>query len=57
MIKKDMLFNLIADLVNMLMEYGANENGSIEHTLKYYGFTDEQIKEWYGLVGNDNEKV
>jgi hypothetical protein len=43
------LLDTIADLVNMLMEHGANENGSIEHTLKYYGFTDKQIKEWYGL--------
>ncbi len=48
MITKNKLFSLIADLINMLMEYGANEN-SIIHTLKYYDFTEEEIKEWYGL--------
>jgi hypothetical protein len=47
MIKKDMLFNLIADLVNMLMECGYRDK--VEYALKYYGFTEEQIKEWYGL--------
>lgn len=54
MIKKENLFNLVAELVNMLMEHGANENGSVENALKYYGFTEKQIKKWYGL-GVSNE--
>jgi hypothetical protein len=45
---KDKLFSAIADLVEMLSEYGC-ENDSIIETLKYYGFTKEQIAEWYGL--------
>ena len=46
--KKNNLLNLIADLVERLVEYGCDTDSIIE-TLKYYGFTDEQIKEWYGL--------
>jgi hypothetical protein len=45
---KDNLYSVIADLVQMLSEYGC-ENDSIIETLKYYGFTNEQIAEWYGL--------
>jgi hypothetical protein len=55
MIKKDMLLNLVADLVERLVEYGCDTDSIVE-TLKYYGFTDEQIKEWYLLdrrVGNN----
>ena len=48
MVNKNKLLNLVADLIDMLNEYGA-EHESIIYTLKYYGFTDEQIKEWYGL--------
>jgi hypothetical protein len=41
-------FSAIADLVQMLSEYGC-ENDSIIHTLTHYGFTKEQIAEWYGI--------
>ena len=50
MIKKDNLFRLIADLVESLLEYGCEEE-SIIHILTYYGFTNEQIAEWYGITG------
>jgi hypothetical protein len=50
MINKEKLLNLVADLVQMLSEYGC-ENDSIIETLKYYGFTKEQIAEWYGITG------
>lgn len=52
MVKKNGLLNLVADLIQMLMEYGA-EKDSIIHTLKYYGFTDEEIQEWYGMNGDE----
>lgn len=45
----DKLLKLVGDLVGLLMEHRANENGDIENTLKRYGFTDEQIREWYGI--------
>jgi hypothetical protein len=48
MIKKDNLFRLVADLVEMLVEYGC-ENDILISTLIYYGITKEQIAEWYGL--------
>jgi len=48
MITKDKLIILVADLVEMLLEYGADEN-TIIFTLKYYGITEKQSKEWYGL--------
>ena len=48
MVKEHKLLSLVADLVEMLLEYGA-EKSSIIHTLKYYGITKEQAKEWYGL--------
>lgn len=54
--KKEDLLKLVADLVNLLMEYRANENGDIENTLKRYGFTDEEIKEWYGIGIEKGEK-
>jgi hypothetical protein len=47
-ITKDKLFGAIADLVEMLVEYGCEEE-SIIHILTYYGFTKEQIAEWYGI--------
>jgi hypothetical protein len=49
-ITKDKLFGAIADLVEMLVEYGCEEE-SIIHILTYYGFTNEQIAEWYGITG------
>jgi hypothetical protein len=48
MIKKKFLFRLIADLVEMLIEYGC-ENDILISTLTYYGITKEQIAEWYGI--------
>ena len=48
MIKKHLLLNLVADLVEMLVEYGANEDSIIE-TLIGYNITKEECKEWYGL--------
>jgi len=48
------MYGLVADLVNMLMEHGANENNGIINTLKRHGLTNNQINEWYGL-GTDNE--
>ncbi len=48
MANKDVLYGLVADLVQMLVDYGAEVN-SIIHTLKYYGLTEEEIKTWYGL--------
>ena len=49
-ITKDNLFGAIADLVESLLEYGC-EQESIIHILTYYGFTKEQIAEWYGITG------
>lgn len=48
MIKNDKLLNLVADLVEKLVEFGCSEDELVE-TLKYYGFTEEQIEDWYGL--------
>jgi hypothetical protein len=53
MANKDVLYGLVADLVQMLVDYGAEIN-SIIHTLKYYGLTDEEIKSWYGLEREEN---
>jgi len=47
-ITKDKLFGAIAELVEMLIKYGCEEEYII-HILIYYGFTKEQITEWYGL--------
>ena len=49
-ITKDKLFGAIADLVESLLEYGCEEE-SIIQILSYYGFTNEQIAEWYGITG------
>ena len=46
--KKDKLLNLVADLVEMLVDSGAKKDILI-HTLKYYGLTDNEIADWYGL--------
>jgi len=48
MITKNKLFSLIADLVERLVEYGCDTDTIVE-TLKYYGFTKEQIADYYGL--------
>jgi hypothetical protein len=47
-ITKDKLFGAIADLVEALLEYGCDHD-SLIHTLTHYGFTKEQLKEWYGI--------
>lgn len=48
MIKKEDLYKAIADFVYMLQEYGCPDK-AIRFSLKFYGFTDEQITEWYGV--------
>jgi hypothetical protein len=45
---KDKLMNLIADFVEMLVDNGADTDIIID-TLKRYGFTDNEIADWYGL--------
>jgi N-acetyl-gamma-glutamylphosphate reductase len=45
---KGNLLGVIAELVEMLNEYGCNTDTIVE-TLKQYGFTKDQIEEWYGL--------
>jgi len=47
-ITKDKLFGAIADLVNLVMEH-SNDSSEIVYILKQYGFTNEQIAEWYGI--------
>jgi hypothetical protein len=42
------LLDTIADLVERLVEYGCDTD-IVVNTLKYYGFTKEQIAEWYGI--------
>jgi hypothetical protein len=46
--KEENLWSLVADLVQELIDYG---KGPIEliATLRYYGLTDKQIKDYYGL--------
>jgi hypothetical protein len=46
--KKDKLLNLVADLVEMLVDNGANKD-IIVYTLKHYGLTENEIADWYGL--------
>ena len=48
-ITKGNLLGVIAELVEMLNEYGCNTDTIVE-TLKQYGFTKDQIEEWYGLA-------
>lgn len=49
-ITKDNLFSAVAELVNVAMEYGC-EGYKIAYMLRQYGFTNEQLNEWYGLQG------
>jgi hypothetical protein len=51
---KNNLLSAIADLIQMLSEYGC-ENDSIIHTLLHYGFTKDQIADWYGLADSGFE--
>jgi hypothetical protein len=45
---KNILLSAIADLVDMLREYGCDDDAII-FALTQYGFTKEQLKEWYGI--------
>ncbi len=47
-ITKDKLLYAIAELVDMLNEYGC-DNDKIIYALTQWGFTKEQLKEWYGI--------
>jgi hypothetical protein len=47
-ITKDKLLSAIADLVDMLRACGCNDDAII-FALTHYGFTKEQIKDWYGI--------
>jgi len=47
-ITKDKLFGAIAELIDSLLEYGCDHD-SLIHALTHYGFTKEQITEWYCL--------
>jgi hypothetical protein len=42
------LYNLIAELVQELINLGYNENDLI-YILRQHGITEEQAKEWYGI--------
>ena len=54
-IQMDTLFSLIADLVQELLDMGADQYDII-WMLTQYGFSDKFIKENYGLpFTNDNE--
>jgi hypothetical protein len=39
---------LVADLVQQLIDIGADVNDLI-YTLTYYGYTDKEIKDYFGL--------
>jgi hypothetical protein len=45
---KDNLLKAIAELIENLKDLGAT-NHILIHILSYYGFTKEQLKEWYGI--------
>lgn len=44
------LFSAVAELVQMLKDYGA-EDSTLISVLGQYGFTKQQIAEWYGIKG------
>lgn len=46
---KDRLLVLVADLVQDLLNYGKDKESLID-TLLYYGLTEEEIEEWYGIT-------
>lgn len=48
MVNKVNLERLIADLVQQLIDLGANPDDLI-YTLTFYGYTDKEIKEYYSL--------
>jgi len=45
---KDNLLKAVAELIDNLKELGC-ETDSLIHILTYYGFTKDQLIEWYGL--------
>jgi hypothetical protein len=47
---KDNLFKVVADLIEMVKEFGQDDQSIID-VLCFYGFTKEQLNEWYGLQG------
>jgi hypothetical protein len=51
---KNKLSKLVADLVEMLIDNGANKD-IIVHTLMYYGFNYNEITDFYGLEISDFE--
>jgi hypothetical protein len=53
---KNNLYGAIADLVNTAMEYGC-EGYKIAYMLRQYGFTNEQITEWYGIDLGENKNA
>ncbi len=55
MVKKINLENLIADLVQQLVDLGANPNDLI-FTLTSYGYTEKEIKEYYSLPFDESGK-
>lgn len=51
--KEENLWSLVADLVQELINYGMSPISLIA-TLRYYGLTDKQIKDYYGLPFDDD---
>lgn len=54
MISKNDLFGTVADLVDLLRNYGVDFE-IIRNTLRYHGFTEAQIKEWYGIYFEEEQ--
>lgn len=52
--KKNEMWKLVSDLIDELKNHGADPD-LIIHILKYYGLTDEEIKEWYNLPFSTDE--
>jgi hypothetical protein len=52
--KKINFESLVADLIQELLNYGYDVNDLI-FTLTQYGFTEKQIKEYYGIPFNESE--
>ena len=50
---KDDLFGAIAELIEELQNLGYS-TAKIRNTLLNYGFTDKQMREWYGIGENAN---
>jgi hypothetical protein len=52
--KKINFESLVADLIQELLNYGYDVNDLI-FTLTQYGFTEKQIKEYYGIPFDESE--